>query len=459
MYKRQDKSSLTQDGKEDIPPGTGDTVTINVVQSRRNGRIFLRDMKVIARVERSVDDAGGEVVASGVGVVKEVMPKRNFGFISLLDENSSQREVLFFNLTDSKDANVRFSKGDEVKFEIVQEQNGKRVAKQIEKVATGTIRSKVSRRAARGIILMEPVHTKLKDTPSRRKRLNNEGDGAVSSRWKIGNEDKGGGLPQKSEIVDDGYILLIQDNYGLFNQDNRTARKRSGSVDSYDSVDTVDSVDTAATDDTGDFDGNLLSHLKYKNGSIAIHGVGASSTMDSTSNPRRGDIVTFVRARKGRGVRDVRVEKRQAGNLVRGHLENLEKGNTGGEVTFVTASDQEKRFEISLAEVISCSSTLLKPNQAVEGILYEGGMYGICRTTDLYLESKLGTTHKERPKLNLTVRRNRGGTIMAQSMMAKGPDGTLGFPVGWTQRVSRYVEIPDEPSSPDEPDEERPNEA
>lgn len=37
-----------------------------------------------------------------------------------------------------------------------------------------------------------------------------------------------------------------------------------------------------------------------------------------------------------------------------------------------------------------------------------------------------------------------GGQIMAQSRMAKGPDGTNGFDPGWTNRVSLYAKKEEE---------------
>ena len=94
----------------------------------------------------------------------------------------------------------------------------------------------------------------------------------------------------------------------------------------------------------------------------------------------------------------------------------------------------------------------------VEGILHDGDIYGVCRTKDLYLSSKSnegsrrgglgggvgGSGLKERPRLNLTVKKGLGGQIMAQSGMAKGPDGTQGFPPGWTQRASSYATSSDE---------------
>ena len=45
----------------------------------------------------------------------------------------------------------------------------------------------------------------------------------------------------------------------------------------------------------------------------------------------------------------------------------------------------------------------------------------VCRTTDLYLSSKVKTGMKERPRLNLTVRKelqDMGGKIVAQSGLA-----------------------------------------
>ena len=47
---------------------------------------------------------------------------------------------------------------------------------------------------------------------------------------------------------------------------------------------------------------------------------------------------------------------------------------------------------------------------------------------------------RERPKLNLAVRKEVGGQIMAQTKAARGPDDTDGFAEGWTSRESRYPE-------------------
>lgn len=78
----------------------------------------------------------------------------------------------------------------------------------------------------------------------------------------------------------------------------------------------------------------------------------------------------------------------------------------------------------------------------------------VCRTKDIFLASSIGRKSsgssggiKERPKLNLTVKKElqgMGGQIMAQSRMAKGPDGTDGFVAGWTTRVSTYDVVEEE---------------
>jgi len=195
--------------------------------------------------------------------------------------------------------------------------------------------------------------------------------------------------------------------------------------------------------------------IPYRIGAIAMHGVGASLADDNSANPRRGDLVTFMKARNSNGVRDIRITSRASATLVRGNLQNIDL--TTNTATFVSVTEivnsvpspKEKEYEINLEEVISCDPKVLKANEVVEGILHEGKIHGICRSADLYLKSAIksavkgGKLSKERPKLNLTVKRNKGGKIMAQSMMAKGPDGTNGFHAGWTNRVSKFVGVLD----------------
>jgi len=448
-----DKSSLTEDLKMDIPPGVGDVVSFDIGQSRRTGRFLVHNLKI---VERS---SSPEVVpensdGSGVGIVREVVPKRKFGFISLLDETATKREDLFFHLPNDKGSkSAVYRRGDEVEFEIFVEKSGKRVAKNVEVLPKGTIPSKAAANACNGFILMEPSHTSLSDTPLRKKLSNT----STSSGW----DDKSDHTKNKSiDTHENGVILLLEDKTGMFSGRRRRRKAQTQSVSSYDddakSLDSFDSTDDGQSLDgmeecgakpgaDGDNSMVTLIHLAYKNGAIAIHGLGSSSSIDGSTNPKRGDMVSFVKARKGSGVRDVRIVTRNAAHFVQGRLESITPAANSanrncGTAKFIAASEKEEVYDVDLSEVVSCDITALKEKQQVEAILHEGKLYGICRTADLYLESKLGTKKKERPKLNLTVKKNRGGTIMAQSMMAKGPGGTNGFVDGWTTRKSQFIE-------------------
>ncbi|VEU37424.1 unnamed protein product [Pseudo-nitzschia multistriata] len=463
---RFEKSSLDEAFREDVPPSPGDIVECDVVQYRRTGKIAVRNLKI---VERATTEAPSATVSSGVGVVKDVVPRRNFGFISLLDENNTKNEILFFHL--SKDNQL--VKGSEVRFDIAME-GTKRTAINVESVPKGTIPSTASKNACMGYILMEPSHTTLKNTPAR-KTAKASGDKVATGRWAEANDDAKTTVV-KQDMVEDGCILLLEDKTGMF-QKKRTRRrkKRSKSIDSTDSMGDVsideaksgESVDGVADEDDGlssddgdrEDDGtvSILSRLSYTNGSIAIHGAGASSSMDGSTNPKRGDLVSFVKGRKRKTVRDIRIVKRETALLQRGTLENIEITKTEdnsnkGTARFVAATEKQEVYDVDLAEVVSCSVALLKEKTSVEGILHEGKIYGLCRTSDLYLTSKLvvgSGKNRQRPKLNLTVKKDRGGTIMAQSMMAKGPDDTIGFKPGWTTRQSQYTVI-----DSDESDEE-----
>jgi cold shock CspA family protein len=442
-----DKSSLTDELKEDIPPGSGDIVTFDVSQSRRTGRFVVHNLTVVERNE-STDIAEVSNEGSGLGIVREVVPKRNFGFISVLDETATKRESLFFQLSNDKDSKKSmYRKGDEVKFDVGLEKSGKRLALNVQLLSKGTIPVKAAKNACQGLILMEPSHTSLSDTPLRKKFSHmSTGSDKSGGRWDDAKEDS------KTKSVDShekGCILLLEDKTGMFKRKGRRVKNSASvpsnddddakSVDSFDSRDDAGSLDSFDSGDEGkstngegvsDEEPFAYVHLPYKNGAIAIHGSGSTSSMDGSTNPRRGDLVSFVR-RGSAGVRDVRIVTRQPAKFIQGRLENIESiGNSAGlnrgKAKFIAATQREEEYEVDLGEVVSCDASALKEKQTVEAILHEGRLYGVCRTVDLYLGSKMGilgskmgTKNKERPKLNLSVKKNRGGTIMAQSMMAK----------------------------------------
>eukprot|EP00980_Cylindrotheca_fusiformis_P028144 scaffold22583_cov106-Cylindrotheca_fusiformis.AAC.15 len=469
-----DKSSLTDELKEDVPLGKGDVVKMDVHQCRRTGRMIVHNLTVVERNPSPDVDEVATTEGSGMGIVKEVVPKRKFGFITVLDETATKRESLFFHLPEDSKGTM-YRKGDEVKFDIGLEKSGKRVALNVELLPKGSIPIKAAANACQGYILMEPTHTSLSDTPLRRKfsHMSTGGSDKSSSgggggRWGDVKEDstrRNNNNNNKTDLHEEGCILLLEDKTGMFkNRKMRKSKKNASdddaksleSFDSHDDAKSIESTDSALDDDNnnekttnGEERGgeDLHIHLPYKNGAIAIHGSGATSSLDGSTNPRRGDLVSFVKAKKGTtSVRDVRIITRQAAKLIQGRLENieLEGGPNRGKAKFIAATEKEEVYEVDLREVVSCDVAVLKDKQAVEAVLHDGKLYGICRTSDLYLGSKLGTKmlgtkNKERPKLNLSVKKNRGGRIIAQSMMAKGPDGSIGFVNGWTTRKSKYL--------------------
>ena len=427
-----DKGCLSQELKKDAPPAVGDRVRFDIVQSRKTGIISVAKMTMVTRhtpeIVENVDEA--------VGFVTEVVPKRKFGFISIEDENASKRELLFFHLKsvesrqDGKDSHP-IRKGDEVKFNIGKEKNGKRVALNVTVLPKGTVPTRADKNACEGFVLLEPSHTTIKNTPLRHTSSNtsNASGASQNSRWENVIERD----TTTERFAEQGCILLVSDPMGIF-ASNPTENGVGSNGDREASSDGFHAV----KDD--------FLHIHYKNGGLAFHGNGSSAVNDEKSQPKRGDLVSFVKGKSGKGTaRDIRVIKRGAATLLRGRLEEIQindepesEGRKGGTAKFIATTPGEEIYDVDLSRVVSCDVSLLKDKESVEAIVHEGKLFGISRTADLYLESKLGASHKQRPKLNLTVKKDRGGTIIAQSMMAKGPDGTKGFSSGWTTRTSRY---------------------
>jgi len=483
---RYDKHCLIEGLRRTMPPNVGDLVQCDIVQSRRTGDVSLVNVDILERskVRSELSSASN----SYFGIVTEVVAARQFGFISLCDETATKRDVLFFQtksilstpaLTLSPDeaaAGLSLSpirapsirKGDEVEFEIVVGENGKKSAINIRIAPKGTLNipSKASKDACHGIVLLEPSHTTLKNTPSRKASRpatlsKSPIRGAGTNRWENVELDGKRENNTITDVKEEGFILLTKDPCNMFAQQKKGSSNTSA-IATISDVSDMDAINDTKNAESSTDAREVLEHeneyiscscLPYKNGAIAIQGNGATNGADGTSGPRRGDLVSFVKAKSGKGVRDVRVVTKGAAVMQRGRLESItitlgDDVSHVGTAKFIATPDQQE-YLVDLKEVISCDVSLLKENESVEGILHEGHIFGICRTSDLYLESKLGLSHKERPKLNLTVRKGLGGTIMAQSGMAKGPNGTCGFFKGWTARLSKYTnEISPFPNEP-----------
>lgn len=441
---------------------------------------------------------------SGVGLVIEVIPRSHYGFISVYDETATKQEKLFFHMsnvvysTSSKDAeehggnggektilsskhgnSTTIRRGDEVKFEFGTGKNGKKIALNIHILPHGTLKipAKTDKNACQGYVLMEPSHTSLTNTPSHVVH-STPTKGGGGGRWDNVKEDRAKPAGSGSNVMEEGCILLLSDPSNLFAQ-KLVERKRTESMSSEppiaeqsaslgddveinpDSDGSSDSKENTADNATTESEPNssqknndkhataspvkifsaVGTHLSYKNGAVALRG-GGSSTDSSSGGPKRGDLVSFIKGKGGKTVKDLRVVKRGAAKTVRGELQKINVKE--GTAEFISSNDTKNVYQIGLSEVVSCHLSTLKEKLAVEGILHEGQIYGVCRSVDLYLESKIcmSSGKKERPRLNLTVKKELqglGGKIIAQSGMAKGPDGTNGFAKGWTKRLSPYA--------------------
>ena len=435
---RYDKSSLTPGAKTEVPPGAGDETICDVRQVRRTGKVHLENLSVTDRKVMDPSEVATMEGVTGVGVVREVVLASKFGFITVADEAASKRELLFFHfasvISQNKEnpsqqsnhgrskkgaADAVIHKGDEVKFKIGTEKNGKRVAVDIEIVSLGAIvPSKADKNACKGYILVEPTDTKV-GTGIRPSRSFNRGKEAPQpnggGRW---NNVKDLDTPiDQLRSKGEGVILLLEDPSNMF----------ASLIDKVVKGDADGKEGAEAKEEEPKVPSSLAGlgkfHLHYQNGGLALHGAGAPTTMDSSTNPRRGDLVSFVKSKgNGDGVRDIRVVTRAAATLVRGNLQAVDQqkqtakfvGSVGGDI---------KEYEIDLKEVVSCEPKQLKDQIEVEGIFHGEAIHGICRASDLRLETKLGTGRKERAKLNLAVKKDKKGQIMAQSMMAKVSDG------------------------------------
>ncbi|KAL7537384.1 hypothetical protein ACHAXR_007788 [Thalassiosira sp. AJA248-18] len=505
------------------PIGVGDVVTCDIVLSRRSGVISAENITVVERKERP-PSAGVALVSDGEdgkenngtqqrkglsGFVTEVVPSRQFGFITAVDEQGSKTgEHVFFHFREVESSaaaaaagdvaqdgggsspsslarvskksgggrsvsdTVPIHKGDEVKFDAGPGKNGKLNATKISILPRGTLKMSVKTEktssSCTGYILMEPSHTSLANSPSHNIVLQGSGGPAAAGaggRWANVRDEKS--HKTGSNVKEGGVILLVSDPSHSFSlkpnvidspakKDSAVVENKSGSADdsateSNTGTDTEnDGVKAEAKGvvdkDTPEQSSAVGTHLRYKLSSMASRG-----SSNRSDGPKRGDLVSFGKTRGANLVKDIRIQKMGAATSVRGVLVDI---NTNDDTAVLVSSENETRYEIKLSEVVSCGKSLLKDKEQVDGILHEGKIFGVCRTKDIYLSSSIGRNSsgssgglKERPKLNLTVKKElqgMGGKIMAQSRMAKGPDGTNGFAPGWTKRVSLYVEEEEE---------------
>jgi len=464
---RYDKHSFPD--MSEGPLGVGDVVTCDIVLYRLSGAIVVENIAVVERKEKPAIVSDGEDGKSSTkkdlkGFVTEVVPSRQFGFITAVDEEGSKTgDHVFFHFKsvgsddDAKKA-VRsdaIRKGDEVKFDAGIGKNGKLSATNITILPRGTLKAtaKIDKATTcTGYILMEPSHTSLANTPSHiAYKSNGPTAEGGAGRWDNVKEARSGDKKSGSSVVEEGTILLLSDPSHVFSP--KLSTNTTGSATQATAAENEGEAKTSTDENKQDEGGQNASkedaasacvHIRYKSSSIAYRTATGGVNMGA---PKRGDLVTFGKTRGANLVKDIRVEKAGAATNVGGTLEDINMD--ADTAVFVSSSNNAQRYEIKLSEVISCDKSLLQDKEKVDGILYEGKMYGVCRTKDIHLASSFNRDRsgssgglKERPRLNLTVKKElkgMGGQIMAQSRMAKGPDGTNGFVKGWTTRLSVFV--------------------
>lgn len=486
---RYDRSAFT-----DLSGGSlvaGDILTCDVVLLRRTGMVVVENINVIERVERSavvVSDGGGRNQNTTIqqrlgliGFVSKFEPNRQFGFITVLNElnGSKTGEYVFFHSkeieygsaddvqngdsqpTRSKKpprGDIIIGKGDEVKFDVGPGKNGKISATNILVLPRGTIQIQTkdtgTSMSCTGYVLIEPAYTSLvvNTAPS---TITSQSSESGVGRWDKVRDDK----TKTVTSVKEGVILLLSDPSGLFSPNIEVGSPEKHTTTDPEvksSKDVAQDVKVESTKDSGFNSTQLVvgTHLEYKLSSLAVRGFknGGNTSSSRSDAPKRGDLVSFSKTRGARLLKDIRVEKMGAATSVTGTLIELDIDK---DTAIFVSSENDVRYEIKLIEVVSCDKLLLKDKEQVGGILHEGKVYGVCRTKDVSLAPSFSNSRdssssginigtKERPKLNLTVKKElqgMGGQIMGR--MAKGPDGTNGFDSGWTRRVSLYMKEED----------------
>lgn len=366
--------------------GVGDIISCDLYLYRNSGQVQVENIDVTERKERGAQK-------DLIGYVTEVVPSRQFGFITGLDENGSKTGQFFFHFkavrsgddetpqdatpTKTKKhitSNV-IRKGDEVKFDAEPGKNGKVTATTIQILPPGTLKlpSKVDKSSVcTGYILLEPSHTSLANTPSHMVVHSGPSiDGA--GRWdNVGREPKASNI-SGSNIKEEGVILLLSDPSRLFSQNSQSERKSS-----LDNSETKENQENEASEtpklvseDDTTRESLVFTHVRYKTSSLAHRFT--TDNPDRPDGPRRGDLVLFGKTKGAKLVKDIRIEKLEAATTVKGVLADINIDENSA--TFIS-SDNETKYTISLAEVISCEKSLLKENQEVNGVLHDGKIFG-----------------------------------------------------------------------------------
>ena len=402
------------------PLGVGDVVTCDIFQSRKSGAFLVENIAVIERKERPVvvvsDNEDGskqnQTKKSLSGFVSEVVPSRQFGFITAVNnEGARTGEHVFFHFKDVESSSAEnvaqggkkfakrqdpVTKGDEVKFDAGTGKNGKLSATNITILPRGTLKmptkaNNTSSSSCTGYILIEPSHTTLANTPAHVVTQSGPAAAGAGGRWANVRDDKSNGK-SGSNIQEGGVILLLSDPSNLFSpkptmsspikKTNSTEGSEASQKVAAEEAKTTDEVAPAVAEsdvdksETKDVENSTQSavgtHIRYKLSSVASRGY----SNGRSDGPKRGDLVSFGKTKGVNLVKDIRVEKAAAATSLRGTLTDINIDNDTAVFVSLMENNETKKYEINLTEVVSCDKKMLKDQEQVDGVLYEGKIYG-----------------------------------------------------------------------------------
>jgi hypothetical protein len=410
---RYDKFSFPD--MSDGPPGVGDVVTCDLYLSRRSGTINIENITIVERKTLNiVSDSGEHGVkrTSLGGFVSEVVPSRQFGFITAVDENGTKTggQIFFHYKEVGSCADVPqdqspiksnkfgrsdvISKGDEVTFDAGPGKNGKLNATNISILPRGTlkqIKADSSSPTCTGYILIEPSRTLLMNTPSHTAFQGAIGQGGGLGRWSnVRDEPSTSTNMVGSSVKGEGVILLLTDpSYQFSSKPNLdspdfvvVSEDKAIATDSEVDVNTLSeagstNVTSKIESEHDDIPSSNVpfvgTHLGYKFSSLATRGNSTDVNVGRSDGPKRGDLVSFSKARGSQLVKDIRIEKLGAATRVTGTLTSVDK--EADSAIFVLA-EQEMKYNIKLTEVVSCDKALINELEKVDGILHEGKIFG-----------------------------------------------------------------------------------
>jgi hypothetical protein len=397
----------------------GDVVTCDIFLSRRSGTTTVENISVVEIMDRTAvvasDGEGGKensIRRNLTGFVTEVVPSRQFGFITAVDENGCKTgEHVFFHFREvtfgpdeARDrcsqpagrkkpakVDVVIGKGEEVKFDVGPGKNGKLNAKNILVFPRGTLKfqSKADTSlSCTGYVLIEPSYTSLANAPSN-VVSQISGPAAGVGRWANVRDDKS--ATKSGSSVKEGVILLLSDPSRLISPHPEADHLKEMLVsDSEDkSVSNDSAPDENSPTDAENRDAPIKAefkndgqngshsvvgtHLGYKLSSMAARVFSTGSGASRGDGPKRGDLVSFSKTKGARMVKDIRIEKMGAATSVVGILVDVDKDNDSA---IFVSSENDTKYKIKLTEVVSCEISLLKNNEQVDGILHEGKIFG-----------------------------------------------------------------------------------